>query len=85
MKTFVKLYILFGYYYQKLFARNLRGIGFVQKLLNKDTVLKFKKKKIYYNHLVEGSYDMLFIGKSNEPETHRFFERVSPHLGESTP
>jgi len=37
-------------------------------------------KKLYYNNAIEGSYDLLFIGKSNEPETHEFFKDIVPNL-----
>jgi FkbM family methyltransferase len=78
---FVQAYIWVGFYYKKFFSKNLKGIGFVQKGLSKDFVFTFQGKKIFYNHEVEGSYDFLLIGKSNEPETHHFFQRVIPLLG----
>ena len=37
-------------------------------------------KQFYYLHAIEGSYDYLLIGKSNEPETHLFSNRVLPKL-----
>lgn len=51
-------------------------------MIRRDRVMEFKGKKIYYNHEINGSYDLLIIGKPNEPETHCFFERVIPYLQE---
>jgi len=70
---FARLYTLLYYLVLKTFHLKLKGLGIVQTLITRDHILSFKGKKIYYNHKVQGSYDCLLIGKSNEPETHKFF------------
>jgi FkbM family methyltransferase len=49
-----------------------RGLGWAQRLLRKQFVFKFLDKKFFYLPSIEGSYDYLIIGKSNEPETQIF-------------
>lgn len=76
----VKTYITIVYWYKKLTGKNLKGLGAIQKILKKDFILHFKGKKLYFKPGIEGSYDLLLIGKSNEPETHLFFSKVIPFL-----
>lgn len=61
----------------------MRGLGKVQKLLKDEFVFKAHRIKFFYNPLIEGSYDYLLIGKSNEPETHLFLQRVLSQLKEA--
>lgn len=81
LELLVKVYILLAFYHRKFTGKNLRGRGYIQrKFLKKDFSFKVKGKSFFYDHTIEGSYDMLLIGKSNEPETLLFFERVMPKL-----
>lgn len=52
------------------------GLGFIQRQIIKDHIIPFKGKKIFFNHQVQGSYDLMLIGRSNEPETHLFFSKI---------
>lgn len=69
----------FVYLYHTIYITlgiNIPGLGFVQRRIVKDHILDFKGKKIFFNHQVHGSYDLMLIGRSNEPETHRFFSKI---------
>lgn len=78
MKHLVRLYIWFLYLTRNIIK--LSGLGRVQKLIRKDFVFTFLDKKMYFKHGIEGSYDLLLIGKPNEPETHLFFKKIIPYL-----
>lgn len=54
----------------------LKGLGRLQRSLNKDFIYSFRRLHLYYLPAIEGSYDYLLIGKPNEPETHLFLDRV---------
>jgi FkbM family methyltransferase len=64
----------------KVFHLPLKGLGRLQKLITEDRILHFNGKKLYYSAKVNGSYDLLLIGKSNEPETHILFDRIIPRI-----
>ena len=71
-KVYISLYELCRRY----FGITLRGIGFAQRMIATDHVLNFVGKKLYFNHNVAMCYNLLLNGKSNEPETHIFFEKI---------
>ena len=79
-KLFVKSYIHFCSLYRKLTGKKLPGIGRVQRYLKKSFIFKVNGKFFYYDPSIEGSYDLLLIGKSNEPETLLFFSKLIPQL-----
>ncbi|MGM0934476.1 MAG: FkbM family methyltransferase [Bacteroidota bacterium] len=60
----------------------IKGLGKLQQFLMRDFSFVAFEKIFYYNHQIEGSYDLLLIGKSNEPETQRFLDRLLPKLSE---
>ncbi len=80
MKNFVLMFIKFRYLIQKYFGMNLSGLGKIQLLLRKNFEFKAFGKIFYYINSIEASYDYLLIGKSNEPETHLFLNKVIPSL-----
>ncbi|MGA7159396.1 MAG: FkbM family methyltransferase [Bacteroidota bacterium] len=71
-KAYIKLYELCRRY----FGVTLKGIGFAQRMISTDHILEFVGKKLYFNHNVAMCYNLLLNGKSNEPETHIFFEKI---------
>ena len=80
IKLFVKSYIHFCRFYRKLTSKNLPGLGRMQKCLKKNFIFKVNGKFFYYDPSIEGSYESLLIGKSNEPETLLFFSKLIPQL-----
>lgn len=84
MKYFVKFYIRLYFLLFRSFGLKIKGLGKVQKFLFNDFIFEAFDKKFYYKSTIEGSYDLLLIGKSNEPETHILFDRLFPNLEEST-
>ncbi|TLU83410.1 MAG: FkbM family methyltransferase [Chlorobium sp.] len=77
---FAKIYIFILFFLHNLLGIKFYGLGIIQNIIISDYVLSFKNKKIFYNHKIKGSYDLLIIGKSNEPETHLFINFVIPKL-----
>ena len=75
MKILVRLLILLHFLLNKLGIR-LRGLGAAQRLLKRTFTFKAFGKKFYYDPSVEGSYDYLLIGQSNEPETHKLLNKI---------
>lgn len=73
---FAKFFAHIYYLIFRYIGLKLPGLGFVQRRIVKDSILDFKGKKIYFNHQVQGSYDLMLIGRSNEPETHLFFSKI---------
>lgn len=61
----------------------IKGLGYVQKFIKWDFVFTTFNKKFYYNSGIEGSYDYLLIGRSNEPETQIFLARTITQLNTS--
>lgn len=80
MKIIVKLYIYLCYFSKQYAGISLHGLGYVQRFLKKPFYFIYKNKKVYYHPAIEGSYDLMLIGKSNEPETPLFFKKVIPQL-----
>jgi FkbM family methyltransferase len=54
----------------------------VQKYLTKEFTFKAFDKYFFYDPRIEGSYDYLLIGKSNEPETHILLNRLINQMHE---
>ncbi len=75
-KMYTKIYELCRRY----FGITLKGMGFVQRKIKADHVLDFVGKKLYFNHKVAMCYNLLINGKSNEPETHFFLEKILDSL-----
>lgn len=82
MKTLVKLYIRLIYLVHKKFNYKLKGLGYVQKYLTKEFTFEAFDKYFFYDPRIEGSYDYLLIGKSNEPETHILLNRLINQMHE---
>jgi FkbM family methyltransferase len=80
IKIIVFSYIKIIYLTQKFLKIKLKGLGRIQRLLGKDFVFLAYKTKFQYDHRIEGSYDYLLIGKSNEPETRKFLDNLIPQL-----
>jgi FkbM family methyltransferase len=76
MKPIVLLFILIHYVANTFFGIKLRGLGRVQRFLKKPFIIRVFNRKMYFSPVVEGSYDYLLIGKSNEPETHLLLNKV---------
>jgi hypothetical protein len=72
------IYIYIHYSLNKLIGLRIRGLGYVQRFLTKPFIINAFDKKMFYTPDVEGSYDYLMIGKSNEPETHLFLNKMCP-------
>ena len=76
MKAIAQLYILIHYISNTFLGFKLRGLGKVQRFLKKPFIVRVFNRKMYFSPFVEGSYDYLLIGKSNEPETHLLLNKV---------
>jgi FkbM family methyltransferase len=59
---------------------NLRGLGFVLRLVHTDTVISVRGCKLYFNHRIAGSYGRLVAGAWNEPETHELLHFLLSRL-----
>jgi FkbM family methyltransferase len=79
MKVLVRLYI-YTHYLLGTFGIRIKGLGRVQRLLKKEFIFDVFGKKFYYDPKIEGSYDYLLIGRSNEQETHILLDKVIPKL-----
>lgn len=79
MKIIVLLYIRIHFLLNNL-GLHLRGLGIIQRLLRKQFLFEAFAKKFFYDPSIEGSYDYLLIGKSNEPETHLFLDKILENL-----
>lgn len=79
MKFLILLFIHIHYRLNSCGIR-IKGLGCVQKRLKKEFVFIFKGKKVFYLPSIEGSYDYMLIGVSNEPETHRLLTKILPCL-----
>lgn len=79
MRLYVIIFIRLHYW---LNCRGIKihGLGYVQRFLRKEFVFNAFGSKFLYAPPIEGSYDYLLIGKSNEPETQLFFSKVFPAL-----
>lgn len=84
MQIIVFYYIRLIYFLSQKFKIKLFGLGRVQRFLTEDFVFTAFNRKIYYKSSIEGSYDLLLIGRSNEPETHLFFNKLFPKLRDIT-
>jgi FkbM family methyltransferase len=80
MKFAIFTFIKFHHFIKTQFGINLKGLGRVQRYLRNDFTFKAFNKNFYYSHEIEGSYDYLLIGKSNEPETHLFLNSIIPKM-----
>jgi len=80
MKIIVIIFILYHYSFNILIGLRIRGLGYVQRFLTKPFIINVFDKKMFYSPSVEGSYDYLLIGKSNEPETHLFLNNIILNL-----
>lgn len=80
MKKLAILFIKLRYSMQYKYGILLPGLGKIQRLIKENYVFSAFGKYFYYLHTIEGSYDYLLIGKSNEPETHLFFNKIFPNL-----
>ena len=78
-KAYIKLYELCRIH----LGITLRGMGFVLRRVTTDHVLSFKGKKLFFNHHVATCYNLLINGKPNEPETHRFLEKIFGSLDDA--
>lgn len=83
MKGLVILFIKIHFLLNSRFGIRIKGLGRVQKLLKREFVFTAFSKKLWYLPTVEGSYDYLLIGESNEPETHIFLHRIFSELEEA--
>jgi FkbM family methyltransferase len=79
MKTLVHTFIKI-HYWLNFIGIKIPGLGYVQKYLKKEFVFRFLGSNLLFFPSIEGSYDYLLIGKSNEPETHAFLNNVLPAL-----
>ena len=79
-KTFILLLIRVLYFFKIKLGIRIPGLGRAQKMLKTSFQFKVNNKLYHYDPSIEGSYDFLLIGKSNEPETHLFLKRVVPGL-----
>lgn len=70
------------YFLNRKWGIKIKGLGKLQSFLIHDFSFVAFEKIFYYNHLIEGSYDLLLIGKSNEPETQLFINRCLSQLDE---
>jgi FkbM family methyltransferase len=59
---------------------NLRGLGFVLRLVRTDKVISVRGRKLYFNHKIAGSYGRSLAGSWNEPETHQLLSFLLSHL-----
>lgn len=82
VKILVKSYIRLIFFFHKKFKYKLKGLGKVQSLLRKEFTFRAFGKHFHYDPRIEGSYDYLLIGESNEPETRLFLDRLLPALDE---
>ncbi len=82
IKGIVLSYIRIHYLLHRRGLR-IKGLGYAQQFLKWDFVFTAFNKKFYYNSGIEGSYDYLLIGRSNEPETQIFLDKMITKL-EST-
>jgi FkbM family methyltransferase len=81
MKKFIVLnYIRLIYFFQKYFSIRLKGLGRVQRFLKNEFVFDAFGRKFFYDPKIEGSYDYLLIGESNESETRLFLDWLLPKL-----
>ena len=71
-KIFVSLY---GWV-QDRFGVQLRGLGFFLRLNGRDCVITIRGQRMYFDHRVAAAYGRMVAGSWNEPETHRFLDRV---------
>jgi hypothetical protein len=65
---------------KKIFGLTLPGLEKIQRLIHYNYTFKVFNRLFYYLNTIEGSYDYLLIGKSNEPETHIFLNYVFSKL-----
>ncbi len=79
IKNLVITYIRIHYFFHRR-GIIIKGLGYVQKLLKREFVFNAFGKKFYYNPGIEGSYDYLLIGRSNEPETQIFLDNTIARL-----
>jgi hypothetical protein len=80
IKLIIFFFIRIIYISNKYLNFNLKGLGKIQRFLVKDFVFTAFKTQFQYDNTIEGSYDFLLIGKSNEPETRKFLNCLIPQL-----
>ncbi|MDF1561376.1 MAG: hypothetical protein P1P83_14395, partial [Bacteroidales bacterium] len=75
IKSIVLTYIRIHFFLNRR-GLNVKGLGYTQRFLTRIFVFTAFGKKFYYNPVIEGSYDYLLIGRSNEPETQIFLAKT---------
>ncbi len=78
----IKIYLakmysfIFGIFHD-YFGINIRGLGFFLRIIDKNTIIKIKGKKLYLNSKISISYPRLISGQWSEPETHIFLNKLA--------
>lgn len=80
MRKGILRFLIFIHYWINRSGIKIIGLGWLQKLLKEKFVFGTFGKKFQYDPQIEGSYDYLLIGRSNEPETHQLLDRVMQKL-----
>ena len=71
-----KLYSYLHEFFHTNFDFNIPGLGFILRKNRKPRILKIKNKLMYFNPKIADSYERLINGRFNEPETHKFLNRI---------
>lgn len=74
---------LFYFVKHRLHAGNLRGFGFLSRLVRQDAIVTVEDgARVFFDHRAGANYACLLGGHYNEPETHLFVGRVLDGVGE---
>jgi FkbM family methyltransferase len=63
---------------------NIRGLGYLLRMIKKDRILSVQGKSLYFDSSIADCYDRLVNGRYNEPETHTFIHRLLNHHPETS-
>ena len=66
---------IFGLFHDYLHY-NIRGLGYLLRLINRHAIINIKGKHMFLNYNVSSSYTRLINGNWAEPETHVFLNNV---------
>jgi FkbM family methyltransferase len=72
----IRFYASLHHYFHSNFRVNLRGLGWLYRRMNKNSVWTIRGKHLFFNHHIADNYGRLINGHFNEPETHIFLDYV---------
>lgn len=71
-----RIYSKIYWYIHCHFHLNIKGLGYLLKKIDDGIILDVEGVKFFFSQSISGAYARIITGNNNEPETHKFLNKI---------